>query len=194
MLANTSSVTSTLLPIPKLKKIINTAKEEWNIQPFFDTENVALNYPMLKLYLNGTSVITDIPFSSELKFNIFKLIPLPRKFHGSTLEVNTPVVNSLNYVLFLDNLKESVLMNNNLWNCKKTNLNMCLCPANYFTLNEALSKSCPASLVKNISIAYNCHFKEVIPKPKHETVQEAHYICFPNKTTVFVYAKVLTQR
>ncbi len=42
VLASTGSVTSTLLPIPKLVKIINTAKDEWSFQPFFDTENVAL--------------------------------------------------------------------------------------------------------------------------------------------------------
>ncbi len=64
VLANTGSVTSTLLPIPKLITIINTAKDEWNFQPFFDTENVALYYPLLKSYLNGTSVITDITDST----------------------------------------------------------------------------------------------------------------------------------
>ncbi len=194
VLANTGSVTSTLLPIPKLIKIINTAKEEWNFQPFFDPENVALYYPLLKSYLNGTSVIIDIPFSSELKFNIFKLIPFPMKFNGSTLEVDTPVVNSLNYVLSIDSLKESVLMNDDLWHCKKTNLNMYLCPATYFTLNEALSKSCAASLVKNISIVDNCNFKEVIPTSKHETVQEAHYLYFPNKTTASVICPGLSPR
>ncbi len=194
VLANTGSVTSTLLPIPKLIKIIHTAKEEWNFQPFFDTENVALYYPLLKSFLNGTSVIIDIPFSSELKFNIFKLIPFPMTFNGSTLEIDTPLVNSVNYILSIDNLKESTLMNHDLLNCKRTNLNMYLCPATYFTLNEALSKSCAASLVKNISIPENCHFKEIIPTPKHETVQEAHYIYFPNRTTISVICPNLSPK
>ncbi len=79
VLANTGSVTSTLLPITRLIKIINTAKIEWNFQPFFDTENIALYYPLLNSYLNGTSVINDIPFSSELMFNIYRLIPFPMK-------------------------------------------------------------------------------------------------------------------
>ncbi len=35
LLANTGLVTSTLLPITRLIKIINTAKIEWNFQPFF---------------------------------------------------------------------------------------------------------------------------------------------------------------
>ncbi len=70
VLASTGSVTSTLLPITRLIKIINTAKIEWNFQPFFDTENITLYYPLLNSYLNGTSEIIDIPFSSELMFNI----------------------------------------------------------------------------------------------------------------------------
>ncbi len=37
LLANTGSVTSMLLPITHLMKIINTAKIEWNFQPFFLT-------------------------------------------------------------------------------------------------------------------------------------------------------------
>ncbi len=40
--------------------------------------------------------------------------------------------------------------------------------------------------MKNVSIFQKCHFKEVEPAPKHEAVQEAHYIYFPNKTTVYV--------
>ncbi len=70
VLANTGSGTSTLLPITRLIKMINTDKIEWNFQPFFDTENIALYYPLLNSYLNGTSVIIDIPFSLELMFNI----------------------------------------------------------------------------------------------------------------------------
>ncbi len=116
------------------------------------------------------------------------------KFNGSTLEVDTPIVNSLKYILSIDNLKESVLMNDDLLDSKKTNLNMYLCPATYFTLNEALSKSCAASLVKNISIIDNCHFKEIKPTPKHKTDQEAHYFYFPNKTTLSVICPGLRTR
>ncbi len=184
MLANTGSVTSTLLPITRLIKIISTAKTEWNFKPFFDTESIPLYYSLLNSYLNGTSVIIDIPFSSELMFNIYRLIPFPMKLNGSILAVDIQVTDPLNYVLSIDNLKESDITNDDLWNCKRTNLNLYLCPATYFTLNEALNKSCAASLVKNISVFQNCNFKEVEPAPKHETVQEAHYIYFPNKTTV----------
>jgi len=148
VLANTGSVTSTLLPIPRLLKIIDSTKNEWNFKPFFDTQNIALYYPLLKSYLTDTSVIIDIPFSSELNFNIYKLIPFHMKLNGSTLEIDMPVTDSLNYVLSIDNLKESIIMNDDLLNCKKTNLNMYLCPATYFTLNEALRNSCAASLVK----------------------------------------------
>ncbi len=119
-------------------------------------------------------------------FNIYRLIPFPMKLNGSILAVDIQDTDPLNYVLSTENLKESDITNNDLWNCKRTNLNLYLCPATYFTLNEALSKSCTASLVKNVSILQNCHFKEVEPAPKHETVQEAHYIYFPNKTTVSV--------
>ncbi len=106
------------------------------------------------------------------------------KLNGSTLAVDIQINDPLNYVLSIDNLKESDITNDDYWNYKRTNLNLYLCPTTYFTLNEALSKSCAASLVKNVSIFQNCHFKEV--EPVHETVQEAHYIYFPNKTTVSV--------
>ena len=94
VLANTGSVTSTLLPIPRLIKIINTAKSKWNFQPFFDTGNIALYYPLLNSYLNGTSVIIDIPLSSELMFNIYILIPFPMTHNGSTLAVDIQVTSS----------------------------------------------------------------------------------------------------
>ncbi len=70
VLANTGSAVSTLLPITKPIKIIDAAKKKWNFHPFFNTKNIALFYPLLKSYLNCTSVIIDIPFSLELNFNI----------------------------------------------------------------------------------------------------------------------------
>ena len=72
VLANSGSVTSTLLPIPRLIDIVTTAKHQWNFQPFFDISNIALYYPLLNSYLNDTSVIIDIPFSSELLSKFIK--------------------------------------------------------------------------------------------------------------------------
>ncbi len=48
--------------------------------------------------------------------------------------------------------------------------------------------------MKNVSIFQNCPFKEVEPAPKHETVQEAHYIYFPNKTSVSVICPGLSTK
>ncbi len=110
------------------------------------------------------------------------------------LAVDIQVTDPLNYVLSIDNLKESDITNDDLRNCKRTNLNLYLCPATYFTLNEALSKSCTASLVKNVSIFQNCHFKEVESGPKHETVQEAHYVYFPNRTAISVICPGLSTK
>ena len=42
VLANTGSVTSSLLPIRNLIQVITTAKTEWNFAPFFENSNVAL--------------------------------------------------------------------------------------------------------------------------------------------------------
>ncbi len=92
----------------------------------------------------------------------------------------------LKTVFSIDNLKESVLTNDDILNCKKTKLNMYLCLATYFTLSEVLIKSYAASLLQNVSIVEICHFKKVMPTPKHESVQEAHYTYFPNKTTAYV--------
>ena len=56
-----------------------------------------------------------------------------------------------------------------------------------FTLKQALSKSCEASLVKNVSIMTNCYFtkiKDVVSK--HENIHDTHYLFFINKTRVSI--------
>ena len=186
VLANTGVVTSTLLPITKLIHIINTAKIEWNFTPFFNAQNAALYYPILSSYLNGTSVIIDIPFSSELEFHIYNIIPFPMMINQSTLMVNTQITEPINYILSKNNLKESTITTNQLRECRKTNINLYLCPATTFTLSEALKDSCAASLVKNVTVYQTCKFNHVESAPRHETVQESHYIFFPNQTTVSI--------
>ncbi len=108
------------------------------------------------------------------------------KFNSSIVTVDTDITSPTNYTLSINGLKDSVIVNDDLLNCKKTNVDLYICSAIYFTFNEALSHSCAASLVKNISIVRNCHFKEETPTPHNETVQESHYLYFPNKTTVSV--------
>ncbi len=158
---------------------------------FFDLNNIALNYPLLNSFINGTGVIIDIPFSSESKHHIYTLIPFPVKFNSSIVSIDTNITSPTNYIISINGLKESKIVNDDLLNCKKTNVNLYLCSATYFTFNEALSHSCAASLVKNVSIVQNCHFKEENPTPRHETVQDSHYLYFPNKTTVSVVCPAL---
>ncbi len=191
VMANAGHVTSTLFSIPQLLNITQQAKYEWNFQPFFDSNNIALYYPLLNSFINDTGVIIDIPFSSELKYHMYTLIPFPMKFNGSIVTVDTDLTPPINYILSINGLKESVIVNDDLLNCKRTNVDLYLCSATYFTFNEALSHSCAASLVKNISIVQNCHFKEETPAPCHETVQDSHYLYFPNKTTVSVVCPAL---
>ncbi len=139
VLANSGHVTSTLLSIPQLRKIIHTAKNNWNFNPFFDETNIALYYPLLNSYLNGSSVIIDIPILSELLYNIYKLIPFPMKMNNSVLEIATPIVNPLNYILSIDSLTESSITNDDLQDCKSTNTDL------YFTSRLSLyilSASC----------------------------------------------------
>ena len=186
VMANAGHVTSTLFSITQLLNITQQAKNEWNFQPFFDETNIALYYPILSSFVNNTGVIIDIPFSSELKYHIYNLIPFPMKLNGSIVTVDTDITSPVNYILSIDGLKESVIVNDDLFNCKRTNVNLYLCSATYFTFNEALSHSCAASLVKNLSVSSNCHFKEVVTNPRHETVQESHYFYFPNRTTVSI--------
>ena len=108
------------------------------------------------------------------------------KFNGSVVAVDTDIVDPINYVLSVDSLKESQITNDDLQMCKRTNLDLYLCPSKYFTLQEALGSSCAASLVKNITILETCHFKVLDNLPKHETVQDSNYIYFPQQTTVSV--------
>ena len=126
LLANTGSVTSTLLPITKLIQIIETAKSEWNFEPFFDKSSVAMYYPLLSSYHNGSSVIIDVPFSSELTYHVYKFIPFSMQLNGTILEIDTKLIDPLNYALSVDNLKETLITNDNLQLCKSTNLNLYL--------------------------------------------------------------------
>ena len=143
-------------------------------------------YPLLTSYLNGSSVIIDIPFSSESTYHVYKCIPFPMHLNGYILSVDTKMVDPQNYILPIDNLKESKITNDDLQLCKRTNLDLYLCPSKLFTLNEALIHSCPASLVKNITIFKHCQFRDVRLEPHHENVHHAHYLYFPNRTTVTV--------
>ena len=143
-------------------------------------------YPLLSSYLNSSSVIIDVPFSSELTYHVYKFIPFPMQLNGTILEIDTKLVDPLNYALSVDNLKESLITNDNLQLCKRTDLNLYLCPSSFFTLNETLDESCPTSLIKNIIIFQHCQFREVEPKPRHENVHDAHNLYFPNRTTVSI--------
>ena len=186
VMANAGHVTSTLFSISQLINVTQQARDEWNFLPFFDDSNIALYYPILNSFLNSTGVIIDIPFSSELKYHIYNLIPFPMKYNNSIVTVDTNITSPINYILSINGLKESVIVNDDLFKCKRTNINLYLCPATYFTFNEALSQSCEASLVKNVSISSNCHFKEVDSDPRHETVVNSHYFFFVDSTTVSV--------
>ncbi len=63
VLANAGHVTSTLFPVSTLLNIIQRAKYEWNFQPFFDSNNIALYYPILLSFINDTGVIIEVPLS-----------------------------------------------------------------------------------------------------------------------------------
>lgn len=47
VMANAGHVTYTLFSISQLLNITQQAKYEWNFQPFFDTNNITLYYPIL---------------------------------------------------------------------------------------------------------------------------------------------------
>ncbi len=128
-------------------------------------------------------------FSSEFKYRMYNLIPFPMKFNSSIVTDDTDITSPTNYILSIDGLKESVIVNDDLLNCKRTNVDLHLCSATYFTFNQALSHSYEASLVNNVSIARNCQFKEVTPIPRHETVQDSYYLYFPNIATVPLFVQ-----
>ncbi|XP_076036527.1 uncharacterized protein LOC143022269 [Oratosquilla oratoria] len=47
-----------------------------------------------------------VPFASEFRFNLYKLVPFPMQVNNSIFELDTPVIDPLNYILSLDNLTE----------------------------------------------------------------------------------------
>ena len=108
VLANIGSVTSTLLPIHELIHITETARNNWNFVPFFDRYSIALYYPLLKSYLNGSSVVIDIPFSSEIGYQLYKIIPFPMLLNNTISQVTSVIQDPENYALSADNLKETV--------------------------------------------------------------------------------------
>ncbi len=139
-----------MFSIPQLLNITQQDKYEWNFQPFFDANNIALYYPILRSFVNNTGVIIDIPFSSELKYHLYNLIPFPMKFNGSIVTIDTDITSPVNYILSINGLKESVIVNDDLLSCKRTNVDLYLCSATCFTFNKALRHSCAASLVKSL--------------------------------------------
>ncbi len=105
----------------------------------------------------------------------------------SVSEIATRIVNPLNYILSIDSLTKSSITNDDLQDCKRTNTDICLCPAYLFTFHQALADSCAASLVKNISILMHYHFKEIMRSTaKHENSHDSHYLFFPNRTRVSI--------
>ena len=186
VMSNNGAVTSTLLPIDKLTQVVTTAKIDWQFQPFFGEHNIALYYPLLRSYLNGSAVHIEVPFSTEFAYQIFQPIPFPMVINGTLLEVETEVTSPMNYALSIDNLKETKISNDELQTCTKTNINVYLCPPSYFTLREALVDSCLASLVRNVSVVENCQFKEALPRAKHVNIENSHYLFFPNQTKISV--------
>ncbi len=187
VMANAGHVTSTLFSISQLLNITQQAKYEWNFRPFFDSNNIALYYSILTSFINDTGVIIVVPYSSELKYHMYTLIPFPMRFNSSIVTADTDITSPTNYILSIDGLKESVIVNDDLLNCKSTNFDLYLCSATNFTFNGALSHSCAASLVKNASIARNCHFKELtpiplkyisVPQPCNRYVKTSKYVIF----------------
>ncbi len=148
VLASAVHVTFTLFPISQLLNITQRAKYEWNFQPFFESSNIALYYPIFSSFINDTGVIIEVPFSSELKYRMYNLIPFPMKFISSIVTVDTDITSPTNYILSIGGLKESGIVSDDLLNWKRTNVDLHLCSATYFIFNQALSHSCAASLVK----------------------------------------------
>ena len=187
VLANAGHVTSTLLSIPQLVKIVDNAHRDWNFQSFFTKDSLSMYYPLLTSYLNDSAVVIDIPFSSELHYRIYQIRPFPMYFNGSFYTLETPMVKPTNYVLSLDGRKESKILQDDLQECRKANINLYLCPAYMFTMQQALSSSCESSLVKNISVMRHCYFTQVKDMvPRHENLHDTHYLFFPNRTKVSI--------
>ena len=185
VLANSGQVTSTLLTIPQLVKIIQDAKYNWNFNPFFSTEALSMYYPLLTSYLNGTTVIIDIPFSSDSYYELYEIIAFPMLLNNSIYTVETEMVKPNYYLLSDDSLMESTIVHDDLMSCKKGNTNLYLCPAHMFTVQKALTNSCEASLIRNVSVIKNCFFTKVeSSKPQHVNIHDTHYIFFNYKTKV----------
>lgn len=62
-------------------------------------------YLLLTSYLNHSTVVIDIPFSSELQYKIYEIRPFPMHFNGSFYTLETQMVKHLNYILSLNGMK-----------------------------------------------------------------------------------------
>ena len=92
VLANSGQVTSTLLSIPQFINILDDAQNYWNFNPFFSSETLSLYYPLLNSYLNGSSVVIDIPFLSEFQYELYEIMPFPMLVNDSIYLVETTMV------------------------------------------------------------------------------------------------------
>ncbi len=116
VMANAAHVTFTLFSMPQLLNITLQAKCEWNFQLLFDSNNIAPYYPLLTSFINDTGVITEVPFSSELRYHMYTLIPFPIKFNSAIVTVDTDITLTY-YFLPINGLKETVIVNDDLLNC-----------------------------------------------------------------------------
>ncbi len=105
--------------------------------------------PLLNSYLNNSTVVIDIPFSFELKYKTYQIIPFLMNFNGPVYTVETNMIKPINYIISTDSMKESKIIQDDLQERKGATVNLYLY-TRMFTLKEALSNSCEPSLVKNI--------------------------------------------
>ncbi len=93
-LANSGQVTSTLLYVPQFIKIINDARRNWDFNPFFSTDALRTYHLLLTSYLNGSSVVIDIPFLSESQYELYEIMPFPMLVNDSSYTSETTVVKT----------------------------------------------------------------------------------------------------
>ncbi len=95
VLANSGYVTSALLSIPQLIKIVGNGTWDWNFKSFFSKESLSMYYPLLNSYFSDSTVVIHIPFSSELQYKIYEIIPFAMNFNGSVYTLETDMIKPI---------------------------------------------------------------------------------------------------
>ena len=145
-LASKGIVTSNVISMNDMSMVLHEAKLTYHLEPIFNSRTLAYYYTVMEVLFAPSTVILQIPMSSEYTFHHFKFIPFPTFHKNETLilsENNTDL-------LIQDNLHHiAETIHTSFAKCRKVS-DLKICPSNLLPLKSSLTYE---SCLKNLYFA-----------------------------------------